>query len=175
MATPTNLPADFVPGAVLTAAQMDDLRGAFRILQVVSTTDNTPRSTTANYPTTSGISLTITPQSTSSLIYLMASVTFGGNGGSNANKIVLAGLSFGAGSTTPLYSTRVSASSIVDWYINSSMNLIHAPATTSACVYNILYGRYSASFDNTCLLNTGAIPTGNGAGFTTFTAFEVSA
>ena len=145
---------------------------SFRILQVVTTTDTTARSTTANYPVTSGISLTITPLSSSSLIFLVASVTFGVSGGSNANKIVLAGLSFGAGSTTPLYSTRVSASSITDWFINSSMTFLHTPATTSPCVYNILYGRYSASFDNNCLLNTGALATGNGS--TTLTAFEIA-
>jgi hypothetical protein len=31
MATPTNLPASFVSGAILTAAQQNDLRGAFRV------------------------------------------------------------------------------------------------------------------------------------------------
>jgi len=34
MATPTSLPATFVAGNVLTAAQMNDLRGAFRIVAV---------------------------------------------------------------------------------------------------------------------------------------------
>jgi hypothetical protein len=33
MATPTNLPATFVAGNVLTAAQQNGLRGAFRVLQ----------------------------------------------------------------------------------------------------------------------------------------------
>jgi hypothetical protein len=38
MAAVTPLPATFVSGDVLTAAQMNDLRGAFRVLQVVSAT-----------------------------------------------------------------------------------------------------------------------------------------
>ena len=47
MATPTTLPATFVAGNVLTAAQMNDLRGAFRVLQIVSTT-KTDTFTTSN-------------------------------------------------------------------------------------------------------------------------------
>jgi hypothetical protein len=38
MATPTNLPATQTTGNVLTAAYMNDLRGAFRVLQVVQGT-----------------------------------------------------------------------------------------------------------------------------------------
>ena len=38
MATPTTLPAAFVSGAILTADQMNNLRGAFRVLQVVTST-----------------------------------------------------------------------------------------------------------------------------------------
>jgi hypothetical protein len=73
MATPTNLPADFVPGAILTAAQMDDLRGAFRILQVVtgSTTTSVTNNTTTFADT--GLSATITPQATSSKVLVYVS------------------------------------------------------------------------------------------------------
>jgi hypothetical protein len=71
MATPTNLPADFVPGAVLTAAQMDDLRGAFRILQVVSAGTTTTVSTATTTYADTGVTATITPQSTSSLILVL--------------------------------------------------------------------------------------------------------
>jgi hypothetical protein len=38
MATPTTLPASFVAGSILTAAELNDLRGAFRVLQVVNAT-----------------------------------------------------------------------------------------------------------------------------------------
>jgi hypothetical protein len=41
MATPTTLPASFVAGNILTAAQLNNLRGAFRVLQVVQATDAT--------------------------------------------------------------------------------------------------------------------------------------
>lgn len=174
MATPTPLPGDFSPGQVLTAAEMDGLRGAFRILQVVSTTDTTSRTTTSTFPVVSGMSITITPQSTSSLIFITSTITFNATAGSNTNKIVLAGLSFGAGSTTPIFATRLSAAAIsTDWFMTGAMNILHSPNTTSACVYNVLFGRYSAAFDNTVQINTLAIPTGNGS--STLTAFEVSA
>ena len=47
MATPTTLPASFTAGQVLTAAQMNDLRGAFRVLQVVQATKANTFSTTS--------------------------------------------------------------------------------------------------------------------------------
>ena len=73
MATPTNLPAAFVSGAILTADQMNNLRGAFRVLQVIRDTDTTTRSTTSSsFTDVTGVSVTITPQSTTSNILVIA-------------------------------------------------------------------------------------------------------
>jgi len=75
MATVTTLPATFLSGAVLTAAQQNDLRGAFRVLQVVrgahgaAVTNNT--STLQN----TNLTATITPSSTSSKILVVVSHT----------------------------------------------------------------------------------------------------
>ena len=78
MATPTSLPATFVAGNVLTAAQMNNLRGAFRILQIVSTTKtDTFSASVAGSGATSnitGLAATITPSSTSSTIYVVGMV-----------------------------------------------------------------------------------------------------
>ena len=174
MATPTNLPADFVPGAILTAAQMDDLRGAFRILQVVSTSDTTNRSTTADYPVVSTLNVSITPQSTSSLVFIVASISTASSGGTNTNKINVLGLSVGSGSTTSIYRTRVGGAAIsTDFFMISSMTFLHSPASTSAQIYNVLFGRYAPSFDNQVLINGDA---GGGVnGRSTITAFEISA
>ena len=68
MATPTNLPASFVSGAILTAQQQNDLRGAFRILQVVYGTTATQVTSATNTPVDTGLTATITPQSTTSKI-----------------------------------------------------------------------------------------------------------
>jgi hypothetical protein len=68
MATPTTLPASFVAGSILTAAELNDLRGAFRVLQVVNaTTSTTTSNSTSTYADTS-LTATITPTSTSSKI-----------------------------------------------------------------------------------------------------------
>lgn len=64
MATPTNLPASFTAGQILTAAQQNDLRGAFRVLQVVSATTSTVVNTASTAFADAGLSATITPQST---------------------------------------------------------------------------------------------------------------
>ena len=81
MATPTTLPATFVAGNVLQAAQLNDLRGAFRVLQVVSTSKTDTFSTTStSFVDITGLSATITPSSTSSKILLVAQLCWGGTG-----------------------------------------------------------------------------------------------
>jgi hypothetical protein len=71
MATPTNLPAAFVASNVLTAAQMNDLRGAFRVLQVVQATTSTTVTSSSGTAADTGLSATITPQATSSKILVV--------------------------------------------------------------------------------------------------------
>jgi hypothetical protein len=76
MATPTNLPAAQTTGNVLTAAYVNDLRGAFRILQVLSTTKtDTFTMSSTTFADVTGLSVSITPQSTSSKIFIMATVS----------------------------------------------------------------------------------------------------
>jgi len=71
MATPTNLPASFVSGAILTAAQMNDLRGAFRVLQVVAATTSTVTQNNTNTFADTTLTASITPQATSSKILVL--------------------------------------------------------------------------------------------------------
>ena len=135
MATPTNLPASFSSGAVLTAAQQNDLRGAFRILQVVSgKTTTATSSSTATYVDTT-LTATITPQSSSSKVLVI--VTHNGCHKSNANLFtamnlqllrnatVLQFIGTGLGYTGNAEESNFCASTI---YLDS-------PATTSATTY----------------------------------------
>ena len=138
MATPTNLPAAQTTGNVLTAAYMNDLRGAFRILQVVeSANDTTLRSTTSATFSDSGLTLTITPQASTNKIlcgyfvngYASAATT--GMGirllrGASTN--VVTDLDNGYGSASG------NAYNTMFYYIDS-------PATTSAVTYKIQYNR----------------------------------
>jgi|LakMenE18May11ns_1017448.scaffolds.fasta_scaffold9884883_2 hypothetical protein len=73
MATATNLPAAAVSGDILTAAYVNDLRGAFRVLQVVQgNTSTVANNSTATYADT-GLTATITPQSTTNKILVLVS------------------------------------------------------------------------------------------------------
>ena len=73
MATPTTLPSSFSVGQTLTAAQMNSLRGAFRILQVnYGFTQVATSSASSTYVDTT-LSATITPTSASSRIFCIIS------------------------------------------------------------------------------------------------------
>ena len=134
MATPTNLPADFVPGAVLTAAQMDDLRGAFRVLQVVtgSTTTQTAASNTNAFVDT-GLTATITPQSATSTILVLVSQ----NGVIKVNN-TSASLRILRGASTVVSNFAVTlgrTDSAAVNLVSASATCLDSPATTSATTY----------------------------------------
>jgi hypothetical protein len=74
MATPTTLPATFVAANILTAAQMNDLRGAFRVLQVVQATNASTTTVSDNNYTAINLSASITPSATTSKILVFATV-----------------------------------------------------------------------------------------------------
>ena len=71
MATPTSLPASFTAGQVLTAAQQNSLRGAFRVLQVVVGTISTQVLSSSTTYADTGLTATITPQANTNKILVM--------------------------------------------------------------------------------------------------------
>jgi len=74
MAAVTTLPAAFTVGQVLTSTQMNNLRGAFRILQVVSTTlTSTFTSSSTTFTNMTGLTVSITPSFNTSKILVIAS------------------------------------------------------------------------------------------------------
>ena len=75
MATVTTLPATFVSGAVLTAAQQNDLRGAFRVLQVVSIPITSESISNTNTLIDTNVTANITPSNTSSKILVIVNHT----------------------------------------------------------------------------------------------------
>jgi hypothetical protein len=138
MATPTNLPAAQTTGNVLTAAYMNDLRGAFRIMQVVSAnvTDRTFSTTSATYVDVTGLSLSITPQSATSKILLYCSV---GSGNTNAGigiayfQFVRNSTAVGNGAEASFIGTNMSQ----DVPANASNLFIDSPSLTTAITYKI--------------------------------------
>jgi hypothetical protein len=184
MATPTTLPASFTAGQVLTAAQMNDLRGAFRVLQVVSTTKTSAFTTTAAAGSpvlVTGLTATITPSSTSSKILVVASVSLGQNTAQNqafaflyrGGSAIILGDSNGS-------RTRVTAQSSVagnGFQELCTMTYLDSPASVAALTYqvyvatNVLSGgtvTVNQSFTNS---NTQA----EAASTSTITVMEISA
>ena len=162
MATPTTLPATFVAGNVLTAAQQNALRGAFRVLQVVTTTK------TDFFTTTSGslvditnFNVSITPSSSSSKILVLANWLCG------VSTDTLIGFTLFRGSTAINQSTggstnfsNINYSASANYVMNQSLNFLDSPATTSATTYKLQMstGAGTATFNRTggSVLNGGA-------------------
>jgi len=71
MATATNLPAAAVAGDILTAAYVNNLRGAFRVLQVVAGNTSTQTGKSSGTYGTTTLSASITLQSTSNKVLVM--------------------------------------------------------------------------------------------------------
>ena len=133
MATPTNLPAAQTTGNVLTAAYMNDLRGAFRVLQVVNATSATETaSSTGTYADTT-LTATITPQSTSSKILVLVSqngVFKSGNTGVDLR------LLRGATAISTFAVNAALTSTAADNNIGGiSLCYLDSPSTTSATTY----------------------------------------
>ena len=140
MPTPTSLPSSFTAGDVLTAANMNNIRGAFRILQVVQSaktdTSTMSGSTFTNIP---GLSVTITPYSNTSKFLLLTQVNYGSNGqpvmmrfsGGNSGNYV--GDAAGNRIRTAIDAdgeSLVSMLNIMFFYLDS-------PATASAITYTV--------------------------------------
>lgn len=73
MATPTTLPGNVAVGGLVTADFMNNLLGAFRILQVVQANVTTQAASTTTTYADTGLQATITPRFSSSLILVMYS------------------------------------------------------------------------------------------------------
>jgi hypothetical protein len=181
MATPTTLPASFTAGQVLTAAQMNNLRGAFRVLQVVSTTktDTFSASTSNTFTDITGLSVSITPSATTSKILVMVSMI----GGATANGV--ANIQLVRGSTAICIGdaagsrTRASASTDsngLDQPFSTSINFLDSPATTSATTYKLTIN--TGDTGGTAYINRPLLDTDNfyqGRFASTITVMEISA
>ena len=141
MATPTSLPATFVAGNVLTAAEMNNLRGAFRILQVVSTTKTDHFSTTGTGVDITGMSVTLTPSSTDSKVLILVMLSLGSQTTTGATIFLDRG---GTNIAVGTAGSSINASLFARFAINNGNigdhSIVHldSPATTSATTYKLV-------------------------------------
>jgi hypothetical protein len=143
MATPTTLPASFVAGNVLTADQLNNVRGAFRILQVVTATTATQASSTSATYADTGLTATITPSSTSSKILVVALPNGCGKVGNvySLYRLVRGSTEISVIGPT-LGNTQTTLTSIG---FNVQAIYLDSPATTSATTYKLQFGSSGAT------------------------------
>lgn len=134
MATPTDLPASFSVGAILTAANMNNLRGAFRILQVVTNTYATAWSNSTNTFTDVGVSVDITPQSTASKVLVVANI----NGAFKQTNNTQLDLEIRRATTT-IYTASSNFNTGTTATNGGSVTLVYldSPATTATRTYKV--------------------------------------
>jgi hypothetical protein len=163
MATPTNLPASFTDGTSLPASSLNNLRGAFRILQVVeSANDTTLRASTSSTYVDTGLSVTITPQSTTNKILCVYNLqTFTSGSGTGLGLRLVRGATTVVTDVDICYGTNSGIGSMTEIYY------IDSPSTTSATTYKIQYARNQGT--NISYINA------SGAGVSRMYVMEISA
>jgi hypothetical protein len=182
MATPTTLPATFVAGNVLTAAQMNNLRGAFRILQVIQTVKtDTFTTTSTSFVDITGLTATITPSATTSKILIVGQVAMGGTAATRSMGFLqLAGGNAGtyigdaAGSRIRSVFGGLDVPDNANFLYSFPIVYLDSPATTSATTYKIQM-KVSA---NTGYINRSEADSDDGQrarGASSITVMEISA
>jgi hypothetical protein len=159
MATPTTLPAAFVAGAILTADQQNNLRGAFRVLQVLTTgtlsTLSAFNSTT--YADATGFSLSITPSSATSKVLVIVQSNYfnsGGNAGNGMYVQLLRGASSVYVPHALLGYSGLAQAQAGGW----DCMYLDSPATTSATTYKI-QAKNAVNANNVQINGNGAAST----------------
>ena len=143
MATPTNLPASQTTGNVLTAAYVNDLRGAFRILQVKTMETATLVTNSTTTFVGSGLTLSITPQETSSKILIFSVSSIAKTAGNLANAV---NLRMRRGSTVLTSQTAVLYTGTTIIQVGTSpMIYLDSPNTTSATTYDVQFANFTAA------------------------------
>jgi hypothetical protein len=140
MATPTNLPASTTPGQVLTSQYVNDLRGAFRVLQVVRGSTTTLASSTSSSYADTGITATITPQSTSSKILVLCNASLYNSAASTD-----AALRLLRDATTVINNSGYAFSTGGTQSADPFIVALDSPASVSALVYKLQFARVSGA------------------------------
>jgi hypothetical protein len=148
MATPTNLPASQTSGAVLNASWLNDLRGAFRILQVVTGSTSTLASSATATLADTGLTATITPQSSSSKILVFVNHPQCHKTNANAFNCLTLAILRGATNIQTVTTVAGFTGAAGDLVFGVSGAVLDSPATTSATTYKT---QFASSFGGATL------------------------
>ena len=150
MATPTTLPASFTASTVLPAASLNDLRGAFRILQFKEGTTTTQVSTASATYGDVGLSVSITPSATSSKVFV--AVFF------NWYELSTQKLQFNVVRTaTQITETVAAGGDANNLSASGFMMVLDSPATTSATTYKVQFKQNTAGGAGYMIANASII------------------
>jgi len=169
MATPTNLPASATAGQVLTAQYVNDLRGAFRVLQVVSATQTVNIQSNTNTYVDTGLSVTITPTSNTSKILIMGSNSLTKNN-DNADARAWSRLLRDATTISQISQGILYTNSTLYQVGNDQFFFLDRPATTSATTYKT---QFASGANNSGIVVNVNIGNGNQTSY--IVAMEISA
>jgi hypothetical protein len=171
MATPTTLPATFVAGNVLEAEQLNDLRGAFRVLQVVQATKNDAFSTTsATFVDITDLSVSITPSTATSEILVLANVQGSSSGGDASFRLLRDATIIAVSTVGSFQGFAMASSTYQNQMFSGGVIFLDSPATTSATTYKI----QTVANSGTTYVNRRGVDAVFG-GFSTITVMEISA
>lgn len=136
-----------------------------QILQVITATDSTERTTTSTsfVAASNTLSVSITPSSASNKIFVTCSMSYGSPTGTHSIFLTLYRDSTNLGEATRGFGNLFSGSSYN--YSHATLQILDSPNTTSAITYQPYF-----KVGN----NTGRINNGGTGSFSTITAFEVA-
>ena len=145
MATPTALPSTFTANTVLPAASLNLLRGAFRVLQVVTATTSTQTTHNSTTYTTTNLTATITPQYNTSTILVLAFVNGTIKGAENSANALNLEILRGATQIQEVKNLHLTDTA-VKVIGTCFMQVMDSPATTAATTYVVNGKNSTATF-----------------------------
>ena len=135
MATPTNFPTPAVAGEILTAAYVNQMSGAFRVLQVVYGFTSSQVINSTNVYADTNLTATITPQSATNKVLVYFSQSGVGKEAGTAGSCANIQLLRGATNIGTYSENGTTNSSSVNYIGSVASAVLDSPATTSAVIY----------------------------------------
>jgi len=116
------------------------------IVQIVQQSYTSTSSTTSNSLVDSGLTVNITPTSSSNQILVLANINIGGGVGYTTGfQLVRNGTNIGNGTAGSSNQTAAAGTASNGGFMIANINFIDAPATTSACTYKVQWRTQSGS------------------------------
>jgi hypothetical protein len=145
MATPTNLPATATAGQVLTAQYVNDLRGAFRVLQVVQGSTTSPIDNSTTSFTDTGLTATITCQSTSNKVLILVQHGNNRKSADNAGNAMSMWLQRNGSNLVQIASLAANTGTALDFRFPISAVYLDSPNSVSALTYKTQFANNVAA------------------------------